>query len=284
MTILAYYQLLDPYYQGIAAQLSFYLFLSLVPTFILLSQFLGLFSLSLSSLESWVGANVKGESANTLMNMLNYSPSGVNSIFLAVTALWAASRTQFAMIRVTNYILTDGATTGEGYLKDRIRALKTALVTIFTMVFALVVIVYGPMIVNIAVSTVLGKDAADLAWMALRWPLTAALYFFMVSYNYYVLPTKKMKFREIMPGSIFSSLGFMAVTYFFNLYTENSTNYDILYGSFSNIVALLFWLMFMSWVLFLGVMVNRVWIATRTTKPVPMNLYQPEKRKPINKV
>ena len=125
MIILGIQQFQDPYYQGVAAQLAFFMFLSILPTFILLSQVLGFFSLSLSSIEQWVDINVTGAGADTLRRMLNYSPSGMNSFFLAVTALWAASRVQFAMIRVTNYTLTDGVTTGEGYVKDRLRSLKT---------------------------------------------------------------------------------------------------------------------------------------------------------------
>ena len=40
-------QFQDPFYQGVAAQIAFSLFLSIIPIIILLSQLLGLFSLSL---------------------------------------------------------------------------------------------------------------------------------------------------------------------------------------------------------------------------------------------
>ena len=50
MIVLGIQQFQDPYYQGVAAQLAFFMFLSILPTFILLSQVLGFFSLSLSSI------------------------------------------------------------------------------------------------------------------------------------------------------------------------------------------------------------------------------------------
>ena len=109
MIILGIYQFQDPYYQGVAAQLAFFLFLSILPTLILLSQVLGLFSLSLEELQTWANINISGEGVDLIDDMLSYSPSGANSVFLAVTAVWAASRVQFALIRVTNYTLTDGA-------------------------------------------------------------------------------------------------------------------------------------------------------------------------------
>ena len=165
MIVLGIQQFQDPYYQGVAAQLAFFMFLSILPTFILLSQVLGFFSLSLSSIENWVDINISGAGADTLRRMLNYHPSGINSVFLAFTAVWAASRVQFAMIRVTNYTLTDGGMTGEGYVKDRIRSIKTILITVFTVAFALVALVYGPLLLKLIFGKVLGScmDGASLA-------------------------------------------------------------------------------------------------------------------------
>lgn len=282
MIMLGIQQFRDPYYQGVAAQLAFFMFLSILPTFILLSQVLGFFSLSLSSIENWVDINVSGEGAETIRRMLNYRPSGINSVFLAFTAVWAASRVQFAMIRVTNYTLTDGVMTGEGYVKDRLRSIKTILITVFTVAFGLVALVYGPIIMKLAFGKVLGTQIAEAAWMALRWPLAAAMYFLMISYNYYVLPSFKVRYRDIVPGSIFASAGFLIVTYVYNVYTQMSQNYNILYGSFSNIVVLMFWFWFISWVMCLGVTLNRVWWATRKEGAVPIAPQAMEKRKAIN--
>lgn len=281
MIILAARQLQEPYYQGVAAQLAFFLFLSILPTFILLSQLLGIFSLSLSEIQEWANIYISGEGVDALMNMMTYKPSGANSVFLALTALWAASRAQFAMIRVTNYTLTDGESTGDGYVRDRLRSLKTIIITLFTIVFSLVVLVYGPIILRLIFGKVVGDKIADAAWLTLRWPLAFGLYFLMISYNYYVLPSRRVPFKDIVPGSIFSSLGFLIVTFVYNIYTGISANYDILYGSTSNIVVLLFWFWFMAWVMCLGMMLNRVWWATREVDSKPISSAA-KKRKPLN--
>ena len=60
MIVLGIQQFQDPYYQGVAAQLAFFMFLSILPTFILLSQVLGFFLLSLSSIENWIDINISG--------------------------------------------------------------------------------------------------------------------------------------------------------------------------------------------------------------------------------
>ncbi|MCI7147481.1 MAG: YihY/virulence factor BrkB family protein [Candidatus Fimisoma sp.] len=275
-------QFQDPFYQGVAAQIAFSLFLSIVPILILLSQLLGLFSLSLNEVKEWIGENMTVEGADSLLSMLQYSPSGVNSIFLAITALWAASRAQFAMLRVANYTLTDGRITGQSYIKDRLKSVKTILITIFTLGFSLVVLVYGELLLKLIFGAVIGEDISETAWAFIRWPIGMALYFLMISYNYYLLPTERVRYRDILPGSIFAAVGFLVVTYVYTIYTGISSNYDILYGSFSNMVVLMFWFWFLAWVMCLGISFNRVWWATRKNNRIPISDEAKERRKPLN--
>lgn len=275
-------QFQDPYYQGVAAQLAFSLFLSIVPTLILLSQLLGLFSLSINEIRQWVESNVAMEAASSLLTFLEYSPSGINNVFMAVIALWSASRSQFALMKITNYTLTDGEILGKGYVRDRIKAIRTILMTMFTVVFSLTILVYGELILNHVFGVVVGEEISAMAWMLIRWPVAMALYFLMIAYNYYMLPTEKVPFRDIVPGSIFAAIGLLVVTYFYSMYTNLSSNYDIIYGAFSNIVVLLFWFWFIGWVLCLGVSFNRVWWATRSNNKKPIPEEAKARRKPMN--
>ena len=175
--ILTYRKLRDPYYQGAAAEMAFYLLLSIVPLFILLSQLLGIFSISLGSIQDWLDMDymLNLEGADIIFSLLDYSPSGVNSIFLAATAAWAASRAQFSMMRITNYTLTDGHSTGQGYLRDRIRSLKTVVITVFTIAFALVILVYGETILKLVFGIVAAAEIAEMTWVLIRWPVAAKL-------------------------------------------------------------------------------------------------------------
>ena len=84
MFVMIIAQFEDPYYQGVAAQIAFSLFLSIVPILILTSQLLGLFSLSLDEIRHWIGDNVSVEGTDQLLSFLEDSPSGANNIFLAV--------------------------------------------------------------------------------------------------------------------------------------------------------------------------------------------------------
>lgn len=120
-------------------------------------------------------------------------------------------------MRITNYTMTGGQSTGRNYFVERIRSIRTMIVTIITVVFAIVILVYGELILEMVLG-LLKIDAAKYEgsiWMWLRWLIGFALYFLMISYNYYILPTEKVKFRQIIPGSIFASAGILVVTAIF---------------------------------------------------------------------
>lgn len=261
MFILGFKQFQDPFYQGFAAQISFYLVLSIVPIILLITQILGLFGISLESalalIQDYTGKRMSG----MVMSLFEFSSVGVGNIFFVIVALWAASRASFAIMRITNYTLTDGKTTGKGYFAERFRAVKTMGITIITIVLSLVILAYGKLILT-AIVTALGLDPViivESTWLWLRWLLGFALYFLMISYNYYILPTEKVSYRKVIPGSVFASIGLLAVTGFYSRYTTSLADYDVLYGALSSVVAIMFWFYFLAWVLCLGVLCNKVW-------------------------
>lgn len=263
MILLGIKQFRDPYYQGFAAQMSFYFILSIVPALIVLSQLLGIMDISMDFIEEWITQYVAPSMAKMLMQMLDYKPATTSNIIMIIMALWAASRSQFSMMRIANYTYTSGKTTG-GFFSERIRSLKTMSITLFTFAFVAIILVYGKMILFTIFGLLVEGTTLEILWTIFRWPIAGTLYFLMVSYNYYVLPNEKLRFREIVPGSIFGAIGMLLVTIVYSAYANYTVNYNIIYGSLASIVALMFWFYFLSWVLILGILFNKVW---KDTKP-----------------
>lgn len=262
MFVLGFKQMQDPYYQGFAAQMSFYIMLSIVPTFIVLSSLLGLLDVSMDIINGWIGKYVAPSMAETLQGLLKYRSATTSNVVMIIMALWAASRAQFSMMRIANYTYSGGRTTGN-FFRERFRSIRTMAMTMFTLAFVIIIPVYGEMILKLVFGKIIEGSMIDSLWTFLRWPLAGALYFLMVSYNYYVLPIERMSFREIVPGSIFGAVGMLVVTIVYSNYASYTVNYDIIYGSLASIVALLMWFYFLSWVLCLGILFNKVWKDTK---------------------
>ena len=140
----------DPYYQGFAAQIAFFIMLSLVPTFILAGQLLSYLDISIVSvLSSWIDRSHTGNLQSNILDNLQdiiTSLSGknikgkqtssplMNDIILIALALWSASRAQFALMRIANYTYSEGRTTGN-FFKERWRSLGTMFLTVCTLAF-----------------------------------------------------------------------------------------------------------------------------------------------------
>ncbi len=258
-------ELKDPYFQGFAAQIAFYFLLSVIPMLILLSQMLAFFSLSFDSLGALIEQYASLEVSELIGDFVSYKPTGTMNVVFVMVSLWAASKAQFFLGKIANYSIT-GEPAGRGYLRERIRAIQTIVLTLFTIVFSLIIIVYGELIIKIVLDTLLELFDIQYSirnfWLLIRWPIAFTLYFVMVTYNYYVLPTKKVRIREVLPGSIFAAISILLVTTVYSYYTNSVANYSLLYGSLASLVAIMIWFYLLGWTLGLGVMLNKAWRET----------------------
>jgi len=267
IVLIAIKQFRNPYYQGFAAQLAFYFLASLVPIMIVLSQVLGLFSVSLTVLEVFITRHISPDVAEILLDFIVYAPTGIMNLFFIVIALWAASKVQFSLMRMANYTITEGQFASRGFFRDRLKAARTVAFTLFTVAFALIILVYGEPIFNLFLNTLYwaleSQYMVNTTLLLMRWPVAFALYFLMVCYNYYVLPHERVKLKEIMPGSIFSTIVMIIATVSYSEFNKFVVKYDILYGIMASSVALMFWFYFISWALGLGILFNKAWAETK---------------------
>jgi len=267
MTMMVIKRMTDPYYQGVAAELAFFFLLSMVPIAIILGELMGVFSISMGVIRNLLRQYVSPEIYETLARYLTYTPSGTVSVVFILFALWAASKAQYSMMRISNYSFTGHPSGGRSWIRERFRAVKTILITLFTLAFSLLILVYGEILIHIFTAYVnkfLNLDFTfDSIWFVVRWPVAMALYFLMVSYNYYVLPSVRIRFRKILPGSIAASAGMLAATWIYSCYATVFADYDLLYGSLAAIVALLFWFYILGYILVIGIQINVVWEETK---------------------
>lgn len=263
---ISFKQLQEPYYQGFAAQISFYFIMSLVPTILLLSQLAYiLFQDKWESAMKWAigifeNTTFGGEISKLLVGG---SGGGAISFFFFILALWSASKVQFALIRLSNYTMTGGETTGKGFLVDRIRSIYISVLFMLMFIFAIILLIYGDELIAFLFKLI-GKEALwGRIWLAIGWPVSFFIYIVTVSNVYYMLFSFKIKYRDILPGSIFASVGIIVVTFVYSKYIKVFANYNILYGSMATIITMLLWFFFIAWVLCLGMLFNKAWMETK---------------------
>ena len=80
--------------------------------------------------------------------------------------------------------------------------------------------------------------------------------YFNIKLIYAVAPDWKILSKYTTKGAIFTNIGWVLATLIYSYYASHFSNYDLFYGSLSNIVALMIWIYALSYILVIGIAIN----------------------------
>ncbi len=244
----------DQYYAGFAAQIAYFFFMASVPMLIVLTQVLGIFDVSMDFIKDWLEMHLSTEMGSFLQSLFSASSTALSSFFMILLALWASSSLAFSLSRLTTYTLSYGKYRFS-FFTERLKAIPIAAFSILAVAVTVVGYVYGDIIAR----RILQNTYIEGLISGLRTPVLAMLFFIVILANYYLLPRIRVPVRAVLPGALFATIGIMIVTWLYSVYISRATNYNVLYGAFSNIVAMMLWFYLISWVLCIGMMFNKSW-------------------------
>ena len=252
-----FFRLIDDDIPGLSAQCSYYLFLSLFPFVIFLFSLLSFTQIPHTQLMDQVFGFFPSDVANVTRSIVEDVLSTRNATLLTVGALatvWSASSGINAVRKGLN----------KAYRKVETRPFweVTAVNLVSTIGLALILFIT---IIFLVSGRVLGEQVFKLlnisrtfegVWNLIRIlvPLITMAAVFTVLF--WFIPCRKAKFKEVLPGTIFTIVGWVAISLLFSFYVNNFTNYANVYGSIGGIILLLVWLNLSSMILLLGGEVN----------------------------
>jgi membrane protein len=244
----------DQYYAGFAAQIAYFFFMASVPMLIVLTQVLGIFDVSMDFIRDWLEAHLSTEMGSVLQRLFYASSTALSSFLMILLALWASSSLAFSLSRLTTYTISYGRYRFS-FFTERLKAIPIAALSILAVAVALVGYVYGELIAK----RILQNTYIEGLISGLKTPVLMLLFFVVILANYYLLPRIRVPVAAVLPGAIVATLGILLVTMLYSFYISRATNYNVLYGAFSNIVAMMLWFYLISWVLCIGMMFNKSW-------------------------
>jgi len=89
-----------------------------------------------------------------------------------------------------------------------------------------------------------------------KWIILIGMFFFTISFIYYLGPSKSSKFRFISAGSSLATFLTLITTLGFNFYVSNFSSYNALYGSIGTLLIVLIWIYFNAIILLIGFELN----------------------------
>lgn len=103
---------------------------------------------------------------------------------------------------------------------------------------------------------ILDNNLAYYLLEAAKYIILTAMFFFTISFIYYLAPAKDSKFRFISAGSSLATILALAASIGFNFYVSNFSSYNALYGSIGTLLIILVWIYFNSIILLIGFELN----------------------------
>lgn len=241
-----------------AAYAAYFIILSIFPFLLLILSVLGYTGLEVTNLVDLLAEILPKTLMDTLENLIfsvYQNASGTMLGLSAVTALWSASRGIYGILKGLNAIYD--VSENRGYLYTRSISLVYTFFFLVVLVLTLVLHVFG----NTLLSTLTMVDNPVLIFFVdlidLRFFLLLIVQSLVFTLMFMVLPNKRNRFWESLPGGVLASLGWLVYSDLFSIYVENFNRYSNIYGSLYAVALGLLWLYCCMSILFYGGALNR---------------------------
>ncbi len=252
---------------ALAAQLTYHLILAFFPFLFFLLTLAGYTNIAGEKVLTELGRLLPSNTYDTVLQIIYELLEQRSSTLLSFSMLatvWIASSGLSAITRGINKAFDQRETRPIWKLK--------IFSVIYTIGFALILLL---LFIAIVFGEIFGKYIFDFlgyphlfssVWNTVRYIMSFVSAFLLLAAIYFLLPNRKMKFREIIPGSIFSSFLWIFISLLFSFYVNNFNNYSRIYGSIGGVMVLLLWLYWSSIIILTGGEINATLSHRRQSK------------------
>jgi membrane protein len=242
-----------------AAAMSYYFLLALVPLLIFLSAMLGylpipnLFDQLLDILAVLVPPAAMQMVQHILSSLLVPHRGGLLSFGL-LSYLWAASGAFAASIEALN--VAYDVEKQRSWWRDRMQALLLTLTTGLLSLICLLMIIAGPRFGHLLTELLLVPSAFADVWPLMRLVTIFVIFVVAVEIQYYLAPNRKQRFMDTLPGAVVAVLGIFLSSSGLSYYFSHLSNYNKTYGSLGAVIILMLWFYVVALLLVVGAELN----------------------------
>ena len=239
-----------------AAQAAYFFVLSLIPIILLLLTMVQFTPVTRQDVMAAV-TQVFPTSVEGLISSIVDQVYRQSSTIIPVTiivALWSAGKGVLAMTSGMNLIYENTETRNYFYL--RLRASFYTVIFILAIVLSLSLSVFGN-----SISIIVYKHMPVLTTIMdflirIRTLLTLVVLTLFWDMVYKYLPNRtnlsKTTMKQQLPGAVFTSCGWLLISFIFSVYLDIFTGFSSMYGSLTTIILIMLWLYVCMYVILLG--------------------------------
>lgn len=227
---------------GLAAQLAYFLLLSLFPFLLFLLTLVGYLPINQDMVMELIASLAPQQMVDiindNIYQLLNRQDGGLLS-FGIIGTLWAASNGINALTRAFNK--ANSIEKDRTFLLGRLISIVLTVAMVAVIVIAFLLPIYGRMI-GVYILTFFGLSDDFLAvWDTMRWVVSSVIVFIVLLALYTLAPNIRLKIRNVVWGALFSTVFWQLTSLGFSYYVNTIGNYDTMYGSLGAVIVMMIW-------------------------------------------
>ena len=246
----------EPEMKILPAHLAFFMVLSIIPIITLVAYAATIFKVPISSFIGTLQGVLPHEVSDILLPIINGEGLNLTVGISMIMVFFLASNGTHSIIVASN---TMYGIEHSNYLVIRIKALIIIVIMLLLIIFNLLVLGFGNNIVHwILELKILSNVSSTLYEVSVlfKWPVALIFIFLLVKLVYTIAPDAKIPSRYTNKGAIFTTVFWSLATVIYSFYVTNFTNYNLFYGSLTNIIVMMIWVYILSYILVFGMAIN----------------------------
>lgn len=143
------------------------------------------------------------------------------------------------------------------WIKQKLISLLLFFIISIILVISIVLLTTGTFLLEYLVEKHVFSSMVNVYLVQFgKWLILVSMFFFTISFIYYLAPARSSKFRFISAGSSLATFLTVIATVGFNFYVSNFSSYNALYGSIGTLLIVLVWIYFNALILLIGFELN----------------------------
>ncbi len=143
------------------------------------------------------------------------------------------------------------------FLKQQLISLALVLILSSMVIIGIGLLISGDVLIRYIIEVGSFDSGVEiLALQISKFIIVIILFFFTISFLYYMGPSRKQHFRFISAGATLSTLLIILLSLGFNYYISNFSRYNTLYGSIGTLIIVMLWIYLVSMVILIGFELN----------------------------
>ncbi len=248
-------------------QLAFFFLLATVPTITLIAYGASLFNVSIDFISNFLLKSFGSDIANLITPMISDIKISFEFLIPLFVAFYAASGGASSIIVTSNQLFNFE---NSSFLKRKVKGLIMTIILISLIVFLLLVPAFGDKFIELVKYVNMNQKVTNSIVFIInisKGPVSWLVIFFLVKIIYTMAPDKRLSSSYTTKGSLFTTFGFIIITYIYSFYVNNVAHYDILYGGLSHFVVLMIWFYLIAYIVTIGIAINAEELEKRQNLP-----------------